>query len=66
MDSRGSGAHPASYPMDKRGSKPTQPPIQWIMRAVSSEHEADHSSPSTAKIKNACSYTSTLPFIFIV
>jgi hypothetical protein len=28
-------------------------------------HEADNSSPSTAKVKNAWHYTSTLPYIFM-
>jgi hypothetical protein len=45
---------------------PTQPPIQWIRGAVSlgvkqSGHEAGHSPLSSAKFKNAWSYTSTPP-----
>jgi hypothetical protein len=45
---------------------PTQPPIQWVPGAVSLGikwlgHEADHSPPSSAKIKNAWGYTSTPP-----
>jgi hypothetical protein len=44
----------------------TQLPIQWIPAVVSSGvkqsgHEADHSSPSNAEIKNVCSYTSAPP-----
>jgi hypothetical protein len=36
---------------------PTQPPIQWVLRAPSPEvkgagHEADHPLPSSAEIKN--------------
>jgi hypothetical protein len=36
---------------------PTQPPILWVLRAISSGvkrlgHEADHSPPSSAKVKN--------------
>jgi hypothetical protein len=45
-------AHPASYPMDTRGSFP------GIKRL---EHEADHSPPSSAEIKKASGYTSTPP-----
>jgi hypothetical protein len=45
---------------------PTQPPIQWVPRALTSlikqpEHEADHSPPSSVNVKNAWSYTSTPP-----
>jgi hypothetical protein len=36
---------------------PTQPPVQWVLEAVSPRvkqqgHEADHSSPSSAMVKN--------------
>jgi hypothetical protein len=51
----GSGAHPASYPVDTRGSFPG---VKWPGR------EADHSRPSSAEVKNAWSYTSTLPIRF--
>jgi hypothetical protein len=44
----GSGAYPASYPMDTRGSFP-------------GGREDDHSSPYSAKVKNAWSYTSAPP-----
>jgi hypothetical protein len=45
---------------------PTQPPIQWVPGALASRvklpgREADRSPPSSAKVKNAWSYTSTLP-----
>jgi hypothetical protein len=45
---------------------PTQPPIQWVPGLLSLgvkqlRHEADHSPPSSAKVKNAWSYTSTSP-----
>jgi hypothetical protein len=45
---------------------PIQPPIQWLPRALSlgvkrSGRESDHSPPSTAEVKNAWGYTSTLP-----
>jgi hypothetical protein len=46
----GSGNRPASYPMGTRGSYAG---IKWPGR------EADHSSPSSAEVKNAWSYTST-------
>jgi hypothetical protein len=44
----------------------TQPPIQWLPGVLSLGlklpwREADHSSPSSAEVKNACSYTSTPP-----
>jgi hypothetical protein len=45
---------------------PTQPPIQWVPGAFSLDikrpgREADHSPPSSAKVKKVWSYTSTLP-----
>jgi hypothetical protein len=45
---------------------PTQPPIQWVPGALSlgvkrPGREADHSSPSSAEVKNSWSYTSTHP-----
>jgi hypothetical protein len=48
----GSGAHPASYPIGIRGSFP------GLKRPG---READHSPPSSAKVKNAWSYTSIPP-----
>jgi hypothetical protein len=48
----GSGAHPASYPMDTGGSFP------GVKRPG---READHSPPSSAEVKNEWSYTSTPP-----
>jgi hypothetical protein len=49
---------------------PTQP-IQWVPGALSLgvkrlDREADHSPPSSAKVKNAWSYTSTPPYVFLV
>jgi hypothetical protein len=49
---------------------PIQPAIQWILGALSPgikwlEREADHSPPSNAEVKNAWSYTSTLPYAFM-
>jgi len=63
------------YPLDRRlttASRPAlglnQPPIQWVPGALPLEVkwlglEADNSLPSSAKIKNACSYTSTPAFM---
>jgi hypothetical protein len=50
---------------------PTQPPIQCVPGAVSLRvkrpgREADHSLPSSAEVKNAWSYTSTLQYSFMV
>jgi hypothetical protein len=50
---------------------PTQPPNQWAPVALSlgikwMGHEADHSPPSSAEVKNACSYTFTPPYAFMV
>jgi hypothetical protein len=44
----------------------TQPPIQWVPGALSlgikqPGHEADHSPPPSAEVKNVWSYTSTPP-----
>jgi hypothetical protein len=49
---------------------PTQPPIQWVPGALSlvvkrPEHEADHSPPSSAEVKNAWNYTSTPQYVFM-
>jgi len=44
-----SGAHPASYPVGTGGSQGVKRPAR----------EADHSSPSSAEVKNGRSYTST-------
>jgi hypothetical protein len=50
--------------------RPIQPPIQCVPEALSlgikrPGREADHSFPSTAEVKNAWSYTSTLPYVFM-
>jgi hypothetical protein len=49
---------------------PTHPPIQWVAGALSlglkwSGHEADHSSPSNAQVKNVWTYTSTPQYAFM-
>jgi len=45
---------------------PTQPPIQWVLGALSPGskrlgREADHLPPSSAAVKHAGCYTSTPP-----
>jgi hypothetical protein len=50
--------------------RPTQPSIQWILRALSLRvkgpgHEADHTPLSSIEVKNAWSYTSTPSCIFM-
>jgi hypothetical protein len=47
-----------------------QPPIQWVTGVPSlgvkrPGREADHSPPSSAKVKNAWSYTSTPQYAFM-
>jgi hypothetical protein len=49
---------------------PTQPPIQWVRGALSlgvkrPGHEADHSHPSGAAVKNSWNYTSTPQYVFV-
>jgi hypothetical protein len=56
--------------MSRTALGPTQPPIQWVLEALSLgvkwlESEVDHSSPSSAEVKNAWSYTSTPQYIFM-
>jgi hypothetical protein len=43
--------------------RPTEPHIQWVLRVLTMEvkqagHEADHSPPSSAEVKNVWNYTS--------
>jgi hypothetical protein len=52
-----SGAHPASYPMGT-GEELSSPRVKWLGL------EADQSSPSSAEVKNAWSYTSS-PFVHV-
>jgi hypothetical protein len=49
---------------------PTQPPFHWILRALSQGVkwpgcEADHSSPTSFKVKKTWIYTSTAPYAFM-
>jgi hypothetical protein len=48
----------------------SQPPIQWVMWAVSTAKkwlvcEADHSPPSSAEVKNSYSYSKSLCLSFL-
>jgi hypothetical protein len=50
--------------------RPTQPSVQWAPGALSPVvkrpgRKADHSPPSSAEIKNAWSYISTPPYVFL-
>jgi hypothetical protein len=49
---------------------PTQPPIQWVSGALSPQvnrpgREANHSPPTSAKIKETWIYTSTPSYVFM-
>jgi hypothetical protein len=57
--------------MSRMALGPTQPPIQWVSWALSlgvkqPGHEADHSPPCSAEVKNVWHYTSTPQYIFMV
>jgi hypothetical protein len=45
---------------------PTQPPMQWVPGVKRPGREGNYSSPSSAEVKNAWSYTSTPPYTFMV
>jgi hypothetical protein len=54
----------------KLALRPTRPPIQWIPGSLSPSfkrpgREADLSLPSSAEVKNAWSYTTTPPYVFM-
>jgi hypothetical protein len=49
---------------------PTNPPIQWVPGALSPEvkrpgREGHHLPPSSVEVKNAWSYTSSPPYVFM-
>jgi hypothetical protein len=59
-----------SPPRPDRLWSPTQPPIEWVIGALSLRvkqpgREADRSPPSSAEVKNAWSYTSTPQYTFM-
>jgi hypothetical protein len=41
------------------------PPIQWVPGVKRAESEADHSPPTSAKVKNTWIYISTPPYTFM-
>jgi hypothetical protein len=48
----------------------TEPPIQWVPGTLSlgvkrQGHEANHSPPTSADVKEMWSYTSTPPYVFM-
>jgi hypothetical protein len=50
---------------------PTQPPIQWVLGALSpgvkqQGREADHSPPTSAKVKKMWIYKATPPYAFMI
>jgi len=56
--------------MSRRALGLTQPPVQWVPRALSLAvnrpgRETEHSRSSSAEVKNAWSYTSTLQYAFM-
>jgi hypothetical protein len=53
----GSGAHPASYPVDTEGSS------SGVKRP---ELETDHSPPTSAEVKKTWIYISTPPYAFML
>jgi hypothetical protein len=60
-----------SSPVSRPALGPNSLPIQWVSefnpRGVKRpESESDHSPPSSAEVKNAQSYTSTIPYVCTV
>jgi hypothetical protein len=53
----GSGTHPASYLIGKRGGGAFYPVVKQP------GCEADHSPPTSAEVKKTWIYTSTLPYV---
>jgi hypothetical protein len=50
--------------------RPTKTSVQWVPGALTPGlkrpgHEDDHSPPSSAEVKNAWSYTSSPPYVFM-
>lgn len=53
-----------SRPRVLTGSGTHPPPIKWVFVARCTGYTADHSPPSSVKVKDVWSYTSTLPYAF--
>jgi hypothetical protein len=56
--------------MSRLALGPTQPPFQWVPGALplgvkGTGHEADHSSPISAEVKNVWRYTSIPHYAFM-
>jgi len=43
----------------------TQPPLQWMLGVKWPGRGADHSPAASVEVKNVCSCTSTLPYVFM-
>jgi hypothetical protein len=48
------------------GSETIQAPVQWVLEVEQPRRETDHSPPSSAENKNAWSYSSTPPYVFMI
>jgi hypothetical protein len=68
LDDRGVGVRvPVRSRIFSSPQRPTQPPIQWVPKALSpgvkrQGREADRSPPTSAEVKKMWIYTSTLPY----
>jgi hypothetical protein len=54
----------------RQALEPTQPPIQWVLEAISPGvkrlgRKDDHSPPTSAEVKKRWIYTSTPPYFFM-
>jgi hypothetical protein len=49
--------------MSKLALGPTQPLTQWTLGVKRPGHEIDHSSTSSAEVKNVWSYTAISPYV---
>jgi hypothetical protein len=65
------GSRTSSSPCRSDWLRPTQPPIQWVLEALSpgvkrTEREVDHSPPTSTEVKKTWIHTSTPPYIYMV
>jgi hypothetical protein len=73
LNSRGNGVRVpvgAKFFSSRSVSGQSQPPIQWVQGDLPPGvkrpgHEADHSPPANAELKNTWMYTVTPPYIFM-